>query len=150
MRPYPPNSPQAQTRVIVLGMLIDGAADPSEYALVAQDETLRIEPGQIDTVIQELYEDLDLGGSMTRTLDQRLCASDLSRMLGEISDPLLQQRLLRLLMRIAVANDELSPGEARLIREALLQWCGEDSPGAVPVSANRPRRRSSDRNARLN
>lgn len=150
MRPYPTNSPQAIARILALGMLIDGVADEAEYRLIEQDASLRalgIDSGQIDAVIREFYEDLELGGSMTRTLDQRLSAAELARILGEITYPYLQQNLLRSMMRIAVANNELSSGEARLIREALLQWTTDEGVGSLAQPPGRPGRRRSDRRA---
>ncbi|WP_374325733.1 hypothetical protein [Azonexus sp.] len=150
MRPYPTNSPQAIARIVALGMLIDGVADETEYRLIEQDASLRalgIDSGQIDAVIREFYEDLELGGSMTHTLDQRLSAAELARILGEITYPYLQQSLLRSMMRIAVANDELSSGEARLIREALLRWSSDEGVGSLTQSPERPGRHRSDRRA---
>lgn len=150
MRPYPTNSPQAIARIVALGMLIDGVADETEYRLIEQDASLRalgIDSGQIDAVIRECYEDLELGGSMTHTLDQRLSAAELARILGEVTYPYLQQSLLRSMMRIAVANDELSSGEARLIREALLRWTSDEGVGSLTESPERPGRRRSDRRA---
>jgi uncharacterized tellurite resistance protein B-like protein len=152
MRPYPANSPQAVARILALGMLIDGVADEAEYALIEQDgclQALGINSAQVDTVIREFYEDLELGGSMTRTLDQRLTAGDLSRVLAEVTFPFLQQTLLRGMMKIAVADDELSTGEARLIREALVQWTSDDGVGTFPIEANQPCRRESDRSVNV-
>lgn len=148
MRHYPNNSPKAIARILALGMLIDGVAEPEEYKLIEQDDILRalgIDSPLLDAVIREFYEDLELGQSMTRTLDQRLTAGDLSRVLEEVSHPFLQQTLLRGMMRIALANDELSAGEARLIREALIQWTSDNGVGGLPISGNHPRRRESDR-----
>jgi len=148
MRHYPSNSPKAIARILALGMLIDGVAEPEEYKLIEQDDILRalgIDSPLLDTVIREFYEDLELGLSMTRTLDQRLTAGDLSRVLEEVSHPFLQQTLLRGMMRIALANDELSAGEARLIREALIHWTSDNGVGSLPIPGNHPRRRESDR-----
>lgn len=150
MRPYPANSPQALARILALGMLIDGVADESEYQLIAQDTglaALGIDGRRIDSVTREIYEDLELGGSMTRTLDQRLTAGDLSRVLGEVSLPYLQQTVLRSIMRIVVANNELSPGEARLLREALVHWTNDEGVGHHPLPANLPTRRAADHGA---
>ncbi len=147
MRPYITNSPNAVARILALGMLIDGVADEAEYALIEQDgclQTLGIKSGQVDAVIRALYEDLDLGGSMTRPLDQRLTTEDLSRLLAEVTDPSIQQTLLRGIMRIAVANNELNAGEARLIREALVQWTSDKGVGNFPGSWNAPHRRESE------
>lgn len=152
MRTYPANSPKAVARILALGMLIDGVADEAEYALLEGDgclQALGIDSTQVDVVIREFYEDLELGGSMTRTLDQRLTAGDLSRVLAEVTFPFLQQTLLRGMMRIAVANDELSTGEARLIREALVQWTSDDGVGSFPIPSNMPCRRASDRAVKL-
>ena len=148
MRTYPANSPEAVARILALGMLIDGVADEAEYRLIEQDaclQALGIDSAQVDKVIREFYEDLELGGSMTRTLDQRLTAGDLSKVLAEVTHPFLQQTLLRGMMRIVVANNELSTGETRLIREALVQWTSDDGVGSFPVPANVPCRRESDR-----
>lgn len=152
MRSYPADSPKAVARILALGMLIDGVADEAEYALIEQDgclQALGINSAQVDMVIREFYEDLELGGSMTRTLDQRLTAGDLSKVLAEVTFPFLQQTLLRGMMRIAVADDELSSGEARLIREALVQWTSDAGIGSFPIPANQPCRRESDRSVNL-
>jgi hypothetical protein len=81
---------------------------------------------------------------MTRTLDQRLTAGDLSKVLAEVTFPFLQQTLLRGMMRIVVANDELSTGEARLIREALVQWTSDEGLGSFSLPTNMPCRRESE------
>lgn len=148
MRHYVANSPQALARLLALGMLIDGMAEEVEYQLLEDSGVLRdlgITPQQLDEVLRDFYEDLDLGTSMTRTLDQRLTAGDLSQLVAEVTDSELQQPLLLAMMRIAVANGELSAGEARLIREALVHWTSDDGIGHPALHANVPRRRLADR-----
>ncbi|KAB2926191.1 MAG: hypothetical protein F9K30_06755 [Dechloromonas sp.] len=148
MRHYVANSPQALARLLALGMLIDGMAEEVEYQLLEDSGVLRdlgITPQQLDEVLRDFYEDLDLGTSMTRTLDQRLTAGDLSQLVAEVTDSELQQPLLLAMMRIAVANGELSAGEARLIREALVHWTSDDGIGHPALLANVPRRRLADR-----
>lgn len=148
MRPYVANSPQAVARILALSMLIDGVADELEYRSIEENGSLLdlgISHAQIDTVIREFYEDLDLGVAMARTLDQRLTAADLSRLLGEISDPALQQGLLKAMLQTVVANDQLSAGEMRLLREALVQWTCDDGVGSFPLQAQVPCRRVADR-----
>lgn len=130
MRHYASNSPQAIARLLALSMLIDGAAEEIEYQLLERSGVLHelgLDRAQIDAVVQSIYEDMDLGTSMARTLDQRLSDADLSQLVGEVTESRYQQALLMTMMRIVVANDELSAGEARLIREALVQWNASES-----------------------
>lgn len=148
MRHYAANSPQALARLLALGMLIDGMAEEVEYDLLERDgalDELGITRSDLDAVLHEFYQDMDLGTSMTRTLDQRLTAGDLSQLVGEVTEPRHQQTLLLAMMRIAVANGELSAGEARLIREALVHWTRDDGIGHPAWHANKPRRRLADR-----
>ena len=151
MRHYVSNSSQAIARILALSMLIDGVDDEIEYRLIEENGSLAelgVSRAQVDQAMQAFYEDLDLGVSMSRTLDQRLTASDLSRLLGEITDPAIQQTLLQGMMRIAIANDQVSAGEARLIREALLQWTNDDGVGSFllqPSGSVRPSRHMADR-----
>lgn len=148
MRHYETNSPKALARLLALGMLIDGVAEEEEYELLEHTGVLGelgISRLDLDSVLHEFYQDMDLGTSMTRTLDQRLTAGDLSQLIGEVTEPGHQQTLLLALMRIAVANGELSAGEARLIREALVHWSSDDGIGHPAWHANMPRRRLADR-----
>lgn len=148
MRHYAANSPQAMSRLLALSMLIDGVAEEVEYDLLEDSgvlDELAISRQHIDRVVRDLYEDLDLGTSMSRTLDQRLTAGDLSQLVGEVTDSRCQQALLLAMMRVAVANEELSAGEARLIRESLLHWTSDRDVGHAAQAANLPRRRLSDR-----
>lgn len=150
MRHYQTNSPKAIARLLALGMLIDGVAEEVEYELLENSGVLgelNISRLDLDSVLHEFYQDMDLGTSMTRTLDQRLTAGDLSQLVGEVTDSELQQTLLLAMMRIAVANGELSSGEARLIREALVHWTRDDGIGHPALHANIPRRRLADRAA---
>jgi uncharacterized tellurite resistance protein B-like protein len=150
MRHYETNSPQALARLLALAMLIDGMAEEVEYELLERSGvlgTLGISRERLDSVLHELYQDMDLGTSMTRTLDQRLTAGDLSQLVGEVTDVGQQQALLLAMMRVAVANEQLSSGEARLIREALVQWTSDVGIGQQPLPANMPRRRLADRSA---
>lgn len=148
MRPYANNSPQAVARLLALSMLIDGVADEVEYEMLEHHgvlDGLGLSRIEIDAVIQDIYEDLDLGVAMARTLDQRLTAGDLSRLVAEVTEPSVRQLVLRGMMRIAVANDEISAGEGRLIREALLQWLDDSGVGSLGHPAEIPCRRRSDR-----
>lgn len=148
MRHYETNSPQALARLLALAMLIDGMAEEVEFDLLERSGVLGklgISRERLDSVLHEFYQDMDLGTSMTRTLDQRLTAGDLSQLIGEVSDVGYQQALLLAMMRVAVANEQLSSGEARLIREALVQWTNDEGIGHQPLPANMPRRRLADR-----
>lgn len=148
MRHYETNSPKAIARLLALGMLIDGVAEEVEYELLENNGVLAelgIGRADLDDALHEFYQDMDLGTSMTRTLDQRLTAGDLSQLVGEVTEARHQQTLLLAMMRIAVANGELSAGEARLIREALVHWTRDDGIGHPALHANLPRRRFSDR-----
>lgn len=147
MRSYLTDSHEAIARILALSMLIDGAMDESELSFLDKKgiyQQLGIEREQIDKVMRDMYEDLDLGVAMTRTLDQRLTSGDLWQLVREISDSHTQQKLLICMMNIAVADGQVSAGEARLIREALTCWTSDEGIGTFPIEANFPRRRESD------
>ncbi len=148
MRSYLTNSPEAIARILALSMLIDGATDETEMSFLDGSggyQRLGIEREKIDYVLRQMYEDLDLGVAMTRTLDQRLTSGDLWHVVREITDPQTQQQLLICMMNIAIADEQVSAGEARLLREALTCWTSDEGIGNFPIEANLPRRRQSDK-----
>jgi uncharacterized tellurite resistance protein B-like protein len=150
MRKYSTDSPEAIARILTLSMLIDGSMDETETAFLETSgirQKLGVSLEKIDIIVRDLYEDLDMGASTVRTLDQRLTAGDLWQVVREISDPNTQQQLLISMMHIALADNQISAGEARLLREALTCWTSDEGIGNFPIEANFPRRRLSDREA---
>jgi len=125
MRIYPCNSPQAAARIVALTVLADRDIDRTEFDLLdrlAVHEQLGIDRQEFHAVLDGLCEDL-LSSEQLKWADA--CPVDdrtLAELVGEIKDPALQRRLLRLCIGIAEANGQVAEGESIVLTAALEHW----------------------------
>ena len=153
MRVYSPNSPQAIARVLSLTILADGGLDVSELRVLGSYDLprrLQLSDTEFDAVMRDFCYDLmqfaDGDYYSHLVLEREMIAT----LLGDINDPALQLKLLRIMVDIVHADGTLAGGEAVLLAEAMLRWeldlhhVGLPSP-EVPARRIRFDRRSGDR-----
>lgn len=128
MRHYQTNSPKAAARILALALLADGAIDPSELRTLGRYAILNrigVCEEDFDTVIHELCEDLLLYAQRSPSGNLEVGAESLREVLGDISNPSLQHKLLRAVMQIVNADGHMSGGEAVLVSVAADRWALE-------------------------
>lgn len=125
MRHYPANSPQAAARILALALLADGAIDPSELHSLRQArllERLGMSERQFDEVIRVLCEDLLLYAGRSSSGQLEIGREALRQVLGELTLPRLQRRVLQTVLDIVNADGCLAGGEAVLVSLAVECW----------------------------
>jgi uncharacterized tellurite resistance protein B-like protein len=129
MRTYPRNSPEAAARLVALVLIADGHVSRSELEALDQLEAARelgLPPGAMPGIVQTLCEDLLLGayasGSLLANVDDEALAS----LMAEVTDPVLQGRVLRLAAAVANADRHLAEGEVLVLDAARLHWPGAE------------------------
>lgn len=87
---------------------------------------LGLDPDGLPRIVQTLCEDLLMGdngsGSMLGSVDDDALAS----LMAEVSDPALQQRVLRLAVAAARVDRHLADGEAMVLAAARRHWGLDD------------------------
>ena len=125
MRIYPSNSPQAAARIIALTVLADRDIGKTELDLLdrlAVHEQLGLDRRELHAVLDSLCEDL-LSSEQLQWADA--CPVDdrtLAELMGEIEDPALRRKLLRLCIEIAEADAQVVEGESIVLTAAVEHW----------------------------
>jgi len=125
MRSYPVNSPEAAARIVALTMLADGHLSQVELDVLHRrggHEMIGLEPDRLHDLLLALCEDLLHGASLAWSDACRLDPHALSRLMAEIDDSALRQRVLALCVQVVEADHHVSEGESRLITHAVEQW----------------------------
>ena len=125
MRSYPVNSPEAAARIVALTMLADGHLSQTELDVLHRRggcETLGLEPDRLHDVLLALCEDLLQGANLAWSDACKVDPHALTRLMAEIDDPALRQRVLALCVQVAEADDHVSDGESVLLTHAVEQW----------------------------
>jgi hypothetical protein len=125
MRQYPSDSPEALTRIVALALMADGIIDPSELRLLKDQEILSrlgLDPDSFDRVFYEFCTDMLNTAQRTSSGQLQLDGKGIKRLLDEVTDPVLQKSMLRTIMDITHADQQLAGSEAVLITEALKCW----------------------------
>ena len=125
MRQYPSDSPEALTRIVALALMADGIIDPSELRLLKDQEVLSrlgLDPDSFDRVFYEFCTDMLNAAQRTSSGQLQLDGKGIKRLLDEVTDPALQKTMLRTIMDITHADQQLAGSEAVLITEALKCW----------------------------
>ena len=125
MRTYPCNSPQAAARIVALTVLADRDICKTELELLdrlAVHEQLGLDREEFHNVLDSLCEDLlsseQLQWSDACPVDDRTLAG----LMGEIENPALRRKLLRLCIEIAEADTQVTDGEAIVLTAAVEHW----------------------------
>jgi hypothetical protein len=125
MRSYPVNSPEAAARLIALTMLADGhlcQAELDELHRRGGCEQLGLGPDRLHDVMLALCEDLLHDTQLSWSGACRVDPHVLSRLMSEIDDPSLRERVLALCVQVAEADQHVSEGESTLLMHAVEQW----------------------------
>lgn len=125
MRKYAKNSPEAGARVVALAMMTDGAIDRSEILLLERQNVvarLGLEQEQFDSIYYEYCTDMLASAKRNVSGQLELDKPGIKALLDEISDPMLQKEVLRIMLDIVNADHRLTASEASLIALALKRW----------------------------
>jgi hypothetical protein len=125
MRSYPCNSPQAAARIVALTVMADRDIGKTELDLLdrlAAHQQLGLDRQGFHAVLDSLCEDLvsseQLQCADACPVDDRVLAA----LMGEIEDPLLRRKLLRLCVDIAEIDGQVAEGESIVLTSAVEQW----------------------------
>ncbi len=125
MRRYPTNSPQAAARIVALTVLADGDISNAEFELLAHPEVqaqLGLDRRALATVLHHAYDDLEPNARLSLPNTCPVDEFTLRDILGEIDDPELQKRLLRLCVDIAHSDGAVEIAESIITSSAMEQW----------------------------
>ena len=141
MRSYPLNSPEAAARIVSLVLISDGHVCSSEFDILKRlsaERELGLEPGLLPHIVHTLCEELLASGYETGSLMGNVDDSTLASLMAEISDPVLQNKVLRLSLAAARADGHLADGETLVVDAARRHWQLVD--GEEPSMARNPTR----------
>ena len=125
MRNYLNNNPKATAHIEWHALMADGTVDQSETRLLERQGTIRrlgLSYEQFDKMFYEFAEDMLTKAHRLSSGMLELDAKSTNRILDEISDPVLQKSVLRIMLDIVNADRRLTAGEATLIAQALRNW----------------------------
>ena len=122
MRRYPANSPQAAARIVALTAVADGDIGDAEIegldriGVYAQLGLARQElHALLDTFCEDLLSSEQLKWADACPVDERTLAD----LMGEIQDPALRLKLLRLCAELAEADAHVAEGESIVLVAAV-------------------------------
>lgn len=141
MRSYPLNSPEAAARIVSLVLISDGHVCSSEFDILKRlgaERELGLEPQLLPHIVHTLCEELLASGYETGSLMCNVDDSTLASLMAEISDPVLQRKVLRLSLAAARADGHLADGEILVVDAARRHWQLVD--GDEPSSARKTAR----------
>jgi uncharacterized tellurite resistance protein B-like protein len=125
MRSYPANSPQAAARIIALTVVADGDIGEVEIEWLDRLDVHR----QLGLARHELHALLDIFCEDLLSSDQLkwadACPVDertLADLMGEIQDPALRLKLLRLCVELAEVDSHVDDGESIVLVAAVEHW----------------------------
>ena len=125
MRSYPTNSPQAAARILALTVVADGDIGDAELQWLdrlAVHERLGLARHELLALLDTFCEDL-LSSDQLKWADA--CPVDertLADLMGEIQDPALRLKLLRLCVELAEVDTRVDDGESFVLVAAVEHW----------------------------
>ncbi len=125
MRRYPANSPQAAARIVALTVVADGDIGEAEIEWLerlAVHEQLGLARHELHALLDTFCEDL-LSSDQLKWADA--CPVDertLADLMGEIQDPALRLKLLRLCVELAESDARVAQGESIVLGAAVAHW----------------------------
>lgn len=134
MRHYEADSTPAAARILALTVLADGGLDRDEIdAAMRTDLARRLGIGQLEfeRILREYCDDLMLGAHYMDGMRLRLADEVLDLVLEDISEPALQQALLRAMQDIVSADGVETLAEIEVLGRALEKWGMKASPGKL-------------------
>ena len=125
MRSYPANSPQAAARIVALTVVADGDIGDAEMAWLDRlvvHEKLGLTRHELHALLDTFCEDLLSSGQLKWAdacpVDERTLAD----LMGEIQDPALRLKLLRLCVELAEVDARVDEGESMVLVAAVEHW----------------------------
>ena len=125
MRTYPANSPQAAARIVALTVVADGDIGDAEIEWLdrlAVHEQLGLSRHELHALMDTFCEDLlssdQLQWSDACPVDERTLAG----LMGEIEDPALRVKLLRICVDLAEVDAHVDEGESTVLVAAVEHW----------------------------
>lgn len=125
MRSYPVNSPQAAARIVALTVVADGDIGDAEIKWLdrlAVHEQLGLARHELhallDTFCEELLSSDQLKWADACPVDERTLAD----LMGEVQDPALRLKLLRLCVELAEVDAHVDDGESSVLVAAVEHW----------------------------
>jgi uncharacterized tellurite resistance protein B-like protein len=125
MRNYPVNSPQAAARIVALTVVADGDIGEAEIECLdrlAVHEQIGLARQELHALMDTFCEDL-LSSEQLKWADA--CPVDertLADLMGEIQDPALRLKLLRLCVELAEVDAHVDDGESSVLVAAVEHW----------------------------
>jgi len=125
MRSYPTNSPQAAARILALTVVADGDIGDAELQWLerlAVHERLGLARHELHALLDTFCEDL-LSSDQLKWADA--CPVDertLADLMGEIQDPALRLKLLRLCVELVEVDAQVDDGESFVLVAAVEHW----------------------------
>ncbi len=125
MRSYPVNSPQAAARIVALTVVADGDIGDAEIKWLdrlAVREQLGLARHELHALLDTFCEDL-LSSDQLKWADA--CPVDertLADLMGEVQDPALRLKLLRLCVELAEVDAHVDDGESSVLIAAVEHW----------------------------
>ena len=125
MRSYPTNSPQAAARILALTVVADGDIGDAELQWLdrlAVHERLGLARHELLALLDTFCEDLLSSGQLKWAdacpVDERTLAD----LMGEIQDPALRLKLLRLCVELVEVDAQVDDGESFVLVAAVEHW----------------------------
>lgn len=125
MRSYSASSPQAAARIVALTVVADGDIGDAEIEWLdrlAVHEQLGLARHELHALLDSFCEDLlssdQLNWADACPVDERT----LAELMGEIQDPALRRKLLRLCVELAEVDARVDEGESIVLVAAVEHW----------------------------
>ena len=125
MRSYPRNSPQAAARIVALSLLADGNLSKVELDVLERlgvHGQIGLEREALHSVLHAFCEDLLSTVHLTWADSCRIDPRTLAELMGEIDDPELRVKLLRICAEVVEADAHVADGEAIVLGAAVEHW----------------------------
>jgi len=125
MHSYPVNSPQAAARIVALTLLADGHIGKAELELLdrlAAHEQLGLERSALHALLDSCCADLLPGGPFQGTEACPVDERTLDALMGEVQDPALRLKVLRLCVQLAEVDAQVHDGESIVLTTAVQHW----------------------------
>lgn len=125
MRSYPANSPQAAARIVALTVVADGDIGDAEIELLdrlAVHEQLGLTRHDLHALLDTFCEDLLSSGQLEWADACPVDERTLAELMGEIQEPALRLKLLRLCVALAEIDAHVAEGESIVLVAAVEHW----------------------------
>lgn len=125
MRSCPVNSPQAAARIVALTVVADGDIGDAEIKWLdhlAVHEQLGLARHELHALLDTFCEDLLSSDQLKRADACPVDGRTLADLMGEVQDPALRLRLLRLCVELAEVDAHVDDGESSVLIVAVEHW----------------------------